>query len=138
MRKVLSIPLIALILFSGISVKFATHYCRGSVFATKVSLSGKLATCGMDHHEDNYSQQLTITRHCCEDVLSAYTLGNNYLISDYHIDAPGIQGIHFFVIPLNTKIGESTAINYIDKKIRPPGMNDLYSPALEALCVFRI
>ena len=138
MRKVLSIPLIVLILLTGISVKFATHYCGGSVFATKVSLSGKLATCGMEHHEDNYSQQPTITRHCCEDVLSAYTIDNNYFGSSFQIDNPGMQGIHLFIVPLDININEVAVLNPVLSNIRPPGMNDFHSPAIQALCVFLI
>jgi hypothetical protein len=138
MRKVLSIPLIVLILFTGISIKFATHYCSGSVFATKVSLSGELATCGMEHHVDYNSHQENITKHCCEDVLSAYAIDNNYFGSSFHLDNPGMQGIHLFIVPLDINIDEIAVLNPVIRNIRPPGMNDFHSPTIQALCVFLI
>lgn len=138
MRKVLSIPLIVLILFTGISVKFATHYCGGSVYATKVSLSGELATCGMEHHYDYSSHQENITKHCCEDVLSAYVIDNNYFGSSFQIDKPGMQGIHLFIVPPDISINQVAVSNPVIKNTKPPGMNDFHSPAIQALCVFLI
>jgi len=59
----------------------ARHYCRGELAATKISLSGALATCGMEDTEggcpyDNDGDQLE--SHCCEDDLTAYSIDKNY------------------------------------------------------------
>ena len=81
MKKILSIPLIMLILFTGVTVNFATHYCGGSVAATKVSLTGKLATCGMEGTSDNKTNEGLYKNHCCDDVTAAYTLSSNYIPS---------------------------------------------------------
>ena len=137
-RKILAIPLIVLILFSGISIKFATHYCQGSVFATRVSLTGQLATCGMEHHEDHNLSQESITSECCDDVLSAYTLSNNYLGSTFHIDNPNLTGTYFVFMPFHTEVVAPITHVPSYSNIRPPGMNDLYTPAIQTLCVFRI
>jgi hypothetical protein len=44
MRKILSIPLFILIVFSWITVNISTHFCGGSVAATKVSPDSERAT----------------------------------------------------------------------------------------------
>ncbi|MFZ0283138.1 MAG: hypothetical protein WAL29_15920, partial [Bacteroidales bacterium] len=66
MKRILSIPLVLLIAFSGISLKLATHYCGGNVVDTKVSLSGRHATCGMEHRGD-FNNEVTLRSICCED-----------------------------------------------------------------------
>lgn len=59
----------------------ARHYCRGELAATKVSLSGTLATCGMEEAEGNCPYDHDgdqLESHCCEDDLTAYSIDNNY------------------------------------------------------------
>jgi hypothetical protein len=138
MRKTLSIPLIVLILFSGISIKVATHYCMGSVFGTKISLTGQLATCGMEHDQDNNSSQQSITNECCADVMSAYTLSTNYLGTPFQINNPHLNGTDFIFAPVNTHTIEAITVVPSYTNLHPPGMNDLYHPAIQTLCVFRI
>ena len=59
----------------------ARHYCGGKLAATKVSLSGALATCGMEGTEGNCPYDHNgdrIESHCCDDDLTAYSIDNNY------------------------------------------------------------
>jgi hypothetical protein len=137
MRKILSIPLIFFILFTGIKVKIATHYCRGSVFATRVSLTGEPASCGMEHNENHHSLQLAISNHCCNDVMSSFSFINTYLGSDYHQERPFFTLNNFSFIPFKAQFLECHITPFNNTNSKPPG-NDLYSPVLQSLCVFRI
>jgi len=48
MRKLSSISLAILILLAGMHITIATHFCGGEIAATKVSLAGIAASCGME------------------------------------------------------------------------------------------
>ena len=59
----------------------ARHYCHGEMVASKVSLSGALATCGMEDNEGDcrhgHNEDL-FDSHCCDDVVTSYFLDNTY------------------------------------------------------------
>lgn len=72
---------VLLVLTAMLHLSVARHYCGGELAATKVSLSGALATCGMEDTEGNCPydhNDYQIESHCCEDDLTAYSIDNNY------------------------------------------------------------
>lgn len=138
MKTFLSIPLIILVLFTGIKVNFAVHYCGGYVAATKVSLTGELATCGMESKSDNNTQQESFNKHCCDDITSAYSICNNYFASSYNFDDPGQQVINMITVPSGYLSNKETIINTSNNDIRPPGTNHPNSVDRPVLCIFRI
>jgi hypothetical protein len=138
MKTILSIPLIILILFTGINVRFATHYCDGSVAATKVSLNGELATCGMEIPADLNSLQATYKNNCCNDIISSYTICNNYFSSSFFVSDPVQQVVQMIYVPVNPPISQESSVNNLNWCIRPPGTYSPNSVALPALCIFRI
>jgi hypothetical protein len=137
-KRILSIPLILLIVFSGINVRFATHYCGGSVAATKVSLNGELATCGMEKPSGNNLLQDIYTKQCCDDITSAYSICNNYIPSSYSNNEVGQQVLSFSYIPYHNLISEEIIINSLNTTIRPPGTSLPNKVSLPYLCIFRI
>jgi hypothetical protein len=79
MKKVLSISLSIMMLFALLHISVATHYCGGYYAASTISLSGKLASCGMEaDHSDHPLTGTVISRHCCDNVLRYYCIGGNY------------------------------------------------------------
>jgi hypothetical protein len=137
MRKLLSIPLFVLILFSGVTVNFSTHYCGGSVAATKVSLNGELATCGMESKNDNKSKEDLYSNHCCDDVTASYSLSCNYIPS-FHFNNNLFPQINFVTeIPAHNKILDNLKISSFET-IRPPGTYYPNSVDRQVLCVFLI
>jgi hypothetical protein len=48
-KKIVSISLLFLTLTALLHLSIATHYCGGMKAASKISFSGKLATCGMEN-----------------------------------------------------------------------------------------
>ena len=138
MKILISIPLIILLFFSGVSVKFATHYCHGNVAATQISFSGELATCGMEELKDICSSQETFGMHCCEDVRSSYSISNIYIPSTFTIEAPIVQDIKNFAIPADYHNAQFASDFNHTRIIRPPGTFQIDCLDPQVLCVFRI
>ncbi len=137
-KTILSIPLIILILFSGISIKFAAHYCGGSVAATKISLSGELATCGMEHQSGNNIIQYAYRDKCCNDVTSAYSICNIYYPSSNFFKVPVQQVLSMIIVPSAYLINQEIIINTTNINVRPPGTSFPNSVSRPSICIFRI
>jgi hypothetical protein len=138
MKTIISIPLIILILFTGISVKFAAHYCGGALFATKVSLTGEPATCGMESESQKKTGQENFTSHCCDDVISTYSINNNYIPSEYDVKVSVKEGFNNINALVDFFKNQETIINTPFINIRPPGTNQPNSVDRPVLCIFRI
>jgi hypothetical protein len=138
MKSVLSISLSVLILFSGINIRYAAHYCGGNVVATKISLSGELATCGMEPGEANNSSSVTIKTHCCEDITSQFTINNTYVASLSTTDLPGQKIIDNGFFSLDHLIIRGYPLINFFNDIRPPGNIHSITDLASVLCTFRI
>ena len=138
MRKILSIPLIILILFTGVTVNFATHYCAGSVAATKISLTGKLATCGMESPSDIKTNEGLYKNHCCDNVTAAYSLRADYIPSfAYDIDLCRQFNLITYVL-VDSIIHHQIFIIDSDETTKPPGLYTPNSVDRQIICLFRI
>ena len=121
------------------NLTIATHYCRGEFAAAKISFSGKPASCGMESgSKDNSSSETGITAFCCEDVLAAYTVDNNYAPSEAHLN--WLQG-HFM------QVFEKPACSFSNDKFNPssfyantgpPGMIMTNAVNRAEICIFQI
>jgi len=70
MKKVLSIISVLIIILAGLQVTVSSHYCGGEPVASKISLSGTLASCGMEDNEENCPLPWhQVTSDCCETML---------------------------------------------------------------------
>ena len=138
MKTLISIPLILLLLFSGIVVNIATHYCEGYVVETKVSFSGELASCGMEDHSDHNPFQEELSSPCCDDVMSAYSFGDNYFTSSFSVEKPFPHITNLFIGEENLLLSHLSIFNYIPLGSRPPGDYIQNDPDLKVLCIFRI
>ncbi len=138
MKFILSIPLSLLLLFSGINIRYAAHYCGGNVVATRISLSGELATCGMEPKEDNNSSLVTLKKHCCEDITSEYTINNNYVPSLTEIDLPGQMIVDHGFFSADHLIIKGYPAIYFFNDIGPPGTDHSKTDLVSVLHTFRI
>ncbi len=117
----------------------ATHYCGGRIAASKISLTGKLASCGMeDSQKQSTLPGIYFAKHCCEDVVTSYSTDNNYIPSFFNI-APSVQ-YNFQTLGLPSESSVSLAgvfkLQYSDKS--PPGAMMSTNLDLSDICVFRI
>ena len=138
MKYLLSIPLIILILFTGINVKIATHYCGGYISGTKISLTGKLATCGMQHSSAKRSLAEVYNTRCCEDFMTTYSICNNYFPSAYSTDNSEQRPISVFYVACENSADQQKILNKVYTNIRPPGSDLINHLSPSALCVYRI
>jgi hypothetical protein len=139
MKRIVTISLMLLIMFSGISVKIALHYCGGSFSEMKVSLSGKLATCGMEHQSGKKSSQDLITRHCCNDIISSFSIDTNYVPSNCYSLPDLAQEInHSFILQNAMLINPEITVSAISGDKKPPGNFSPFNVEQQVLCIFRI
>jgi hypothetical protein len=138
MKTLLSIPLTLLILFSGINIRYAAHFCGGNLVATKVTFSGELATCGMESKSESKSSDLAFNNHCCDNITTAYSICNNYIPSSLYLKESGQQVTSVTFIPVVNPSDQKILSNYLKTSKRPPGVDHPDSFDCQVLCIFRI
>jgi len=140
MVKKLSAILFFLLIFGAMmKLTISIHYCGGIFIASKASLLGRLASCGMQNDSGtcpvsgkNYKS------HCCETSIISYSTVNKY-VSPSQPKQYEIKAKHFTYFisrnDLQYTIEYKTAIV---NDLSPPGNNLISTPGLSFLCVFRI
>jgi hypothetical protein len=139
MKKFLTIPLALLILISGMHFTVATHYCGGHIAATKLSLTGKLATCGMTSgHDSENSSETQISSKCCDDKIAVYKVDNDYSPAAFHFNNIS-QNIHpEFFIPRGFLFHSQISLLTIPTNVSPPDCFAANAVRMADICVFRI
>lgn len=137
MKKFLTI-LVALLFSSAIlHLTVALHYCGGKISDTKISVTGKMASCGMQHEMD-LSLVTSVSSRCCDDETLIYSVDNDYAPSALKtIKAFQNGSVQFFtgLNSLNNPIF-STSLNYSDTG--PPVFSSPSSVSLTRICTYRI
>ena len=140
MRKILSILFASLILISGLHISIAKHYCSGESSAfEKISVTGELATCGM---EDSNNQAVLpgeyVKALCCDNEVSTLVVDSNY--------SPSFSIFKVFPQPVlqvyhNTGIfnlQQVIVLSLYNTNVLPPGNYLASAVSLPDICVFRI
>lgn len=139
MKKLLSITFAFLILFSGLHITVASHYCGGEMSVAKVSVSGELATCGMEDGLTPCSAPVKIgATSCCKDKVAALLVDSNYAPS-YTLSAkvkPLLIKDYGFQASLGSHFKQSVSLTYSSNS--PPGHYLVSAVSLPTICVFRI
>ena len=138
MKKFLSISFSALILLSGMHFTIATHYCSGKISATKVSVSGELASCGMG--ETNSQCALPgklMGSHCCSDKVAEFVTDQNFapVFSQFKVFSQPL--LQVFLLPACFTNHTQSVSNLICTNVRPPGQLLVSAVSLPYICVFR-
>jgi hypothetical protein len=139
MKKLLSILLGFIVLLSGMNLSIATHFCDGEIAATRVSFSGKKATCGMRSDAAVIPASGTsMARHCCDDKMAVYAVDKNYSPS-YKLDNKIVQNVfHHFFLP-GILVLHCYSYSFLDRtNISPPDNYTVSAVHLADICVFRI
>lgn len=141
MKKVFHILIAILLLTAMLKISVAKHYCGGELAASKISITGGLATCGMDGSVESCpadSQGNHLKSPCCDDVVTYYSIDNNYTQSQtvtnklYRFTTPVMK----FSCPLSFQFYNSSS--HIFTGISPPSLLALTAVDLTEICVFRI
>lgn len=139
MKKGISISLTILALIALLHFSVATHYCMGKIAATKISLSGELATCGMESDDSDQTQSGShFISHCCDNVLVYCGINVNYFPSFSFVPESYNNSFRVFGIPASLNICSITSFKSINTGVSPPVISASGNVDLSAICVFRI
>lgn len=92
MRKLLTIIVTILFLSGIMHLTVAIHYCGGEISETRISVNGKMASCGM-HHENTTSSEASVSLRCCDDETMVYKFDDEYAPSVLKPVTPGMQNV---------------------------------------------
>jgi hypothetical protein len=137
MKKSLTILITVVLLASGMQVSIDRHYCGGELADIKLSLTGRMASCGMEKTENKCPDYPVFNKKCCEDQISFYSISSKYFPGFFKLSHPStgkdipLAHISFIVLRnLNTS-------DFIAWEL-PPGDKSKSSLTLSEICVFRI
>lgn len=137
MKKLLTIIIAAILFASGMQVSLDRHYCGGNLIDVRISVTGKLASCGMEQPESTCPDHPIIDNKCCEDQISFYSLNSNFFPEYFKLSHPfserDILPIHIG----NLITGNSLNTDSVNWEL-PPGDNLKSSLTQSEICVFRI
>lgn len=139
MKKGISISLVLLIIAAMLHLAVATHYCGGKVAASTVSLSGKLASCGMEGTETDYPLPGThLDKHCCDDVVTFCGTDSNYTPSFSYAPDSFQYKFQVFSIPAGYPVHSIEVLKSLYSNVSPHGALMSTNVDLSNICVFRI
>jgi hypothetical protein len=139
MKKAISISLAFLMLTAMLHFFVAIHYCGGKIAASKISLSGKLASCGMEADiMENPLQGTNLRSHCCDNVLIFYGISSNYFPSFSFIPESLQHTFPFLLTSLGLPAQSLAVLMPFYKDVSPPDVLLSTSVDLSDICVFRI
>ena len=139
MKKGFSIFLSVLMLTAMLHFTIATHFCGGRVAASKVSLSGKLASCGMECSEKDFPLPGThFITHCCEDIVAFCGIDSNYTPTYSFVPESYQYNFQILAIPVAFSVNSYTGLIPLYTNVSPP--DELLSTNVDHsdICVFRI
>ena len=139
MKKIFSISLTLLMLVTILHFSVAIHYCQGKEFASKLSLTGKLASCGMEDNEKTLPLTGThFVKHCCDNVVTYIGRDNNYFPSYTFIPESVQYSFQSFALPSGYSSNYSACLIHSYTNESPPGTLMSNDVDLTDICVFRI
>jgi hypothetical protein len=139
MNKFFTIAVAFLLLLTGMHVTIASHFCDGELAATKVSITGGKASCGMVQNEiSNTSNETSFSSNCCRNETSVYNVDENYSTSEFHYKKIAQHILHIFYIPEGYPGNTSNLQNTLLTNVSPPDKNMANSVSMADICIFRI
>jgi hypothetical protein len=139
MKKVFSISLSLLMVAAMLHISVAMHYCGGKEVATTVSLSGKLASCGMECSEEELPLTGTyFNKQCCADIVTTFGIDNHYTPTYSFIPESFQYNFQVLAIPVELSAKSQTDLNLLYTSVSPPGVLMSTKVDLSNICVFRI
>jgi hypothetical protein len=139
MKKGFSIFLSTIMLLAVFHFSVATHYCGGTEVASKVSLTGKLADCGMENPNPVVPISGTsLNRHCCENYIHYCGIYANYVTTFSFVPETYQNISNVFLVPLKYSNDFRSDLILLHTDTSPPGTFRSTDVDLSGICVFRI
>lgn len=137
MKRALTLMMASIFLVSGIQVSLARHYCGGKLVDVRISVTGQIATCGMEKSGSGCPDHPVFNIKCCEDQISFFGIRGNYYPEYFKLTHPTSER---GIIP--TQVGNFIAGNSYNSDIvnwvLPPGDNLKSRLTQPEICIFRI
>jgi hypothetical protein len=138
-KKVFSILFILVLLLSGVHLTVAKHFCGGVIAGEKISLSGKLASCGMEGTEATCPVSGRFLKtHCCDNQVSTFGMINIYTAPVTFQSEKSEKISHNLYIPVIESFYSLQGVNIFFTDTGPPGDFSASAVDLFDICVFRI
>ena len=139
MKKIISISLTLIMLIALLHFSVATHYCGGTLTGSRISLSGKLATCGMESSGNDIPLTgLEFTTHCCDNVLVYCGINGTYFPSFSFVPESYQTNFLIFSIPADLSVTFPGCLEANCTNSGPPVNLNSSSVDLSSICILRI
>jgi hypothetical protein len=139
MKKVLTILTATIILASGFQISMDRHFCGGNLAGVKISVTGQMASCGMEDPEESYpAGGLLLRTHCCEDIVTVFKIDNNYSPAFSVLTEPINDNLHIYSNAADLIRSYKTTLTLLFTDVSPPGNLMSTDVDLSDICVFRI
>jgi hypothetical protein len=139
MKKVISIAVTFIMLVALLHLSVATHYCGGKIAGSKISFSGKLASCGMvENHNDLPHPEAQISSHCCENIVVFYGINSTHFPSFSSLFTSYKYQLCELIVPVNVTISSHYSLNSLYTSASPPYASTSNEVDLSGICIFRI
>ena len=139
MKKILSISVALLMFLSGMQLTISQHYCGGELADAKVSLTGHIASCGMEGETDECTQPGNhVESSCCNNQVSVYAVDHNFAPSFTSFKAFEHPVLQVFILPEIQNFNAITAYNHFYTDVSPPPNWLVSDVNLSDIGVFRI
>jgi hypothetical protein len=139
MKKGISISLSLLMMTAMLHFSVATHYCHGNVAASKISLSGQHATCGMEDEENEIPLPgIHLDTNCCDDVVFYYGIDAKYAPSFSFVPEFYKYKLQDFSSPGGLPVISASVLKSLYNDVSPPAVLMSTNVDLSDICVFRI
>ena len=117
----------------------ATHYCGDQIAASRVTLTGKLASCGMEDPEKGLPFPVeSFSKHCCDDVITICETDSNYMPSLSFVPESFWYDLQILSVCKELLVNSCTGLVSFYTDASPPGAFMSTDVDLSGICVFRI
>jgi len=131
--------MVLLMLAAMFHISVATHYCGGQIADSRVTLTGKLASCGMEAPAKGLPfPGESFSKHCCDDVIMICETDSDYMPSLSFV--PVSYQCDLQILPVLTGLSFDTCPDLVSfyTNVNPPGALMSTDVDLSSICVFRI
>jgi hypothetical protein len=138
-KKATSIAMVLLILAAMLHVSVATHYCGGQIADSRVTFTGKLASCGMESPEKGLPFPVeSFSKHCCDDVITICETDSNYMPSFSFVPESNKHDLQILSVLTGLSFDSCPDLVSFYTNVSPPGVLMSTDVDLSNICVFRI
>jgi hypothetical protein len=137
MKKSITILIAGVLLAFGMQVSVDRHYCGGTLADVKISVTGKMASCGMEQIQPLCQNYPVIDKKCCEDHIVFYSITSKYFPEFFKLTHP-IRAKNIIATLSSNFITAGSYNTDLMSRVLHPGDNLRSRLTQPGICIFRI